>query len=123
MALGISRKRISTKLAGQEMLVREKLRNVSTADAIAGLQNRLAASADLNAIRLIEAHAAAEYWNAWRDVPIQFPRKDAERVPTHWLRFGPRHSPLTGGPRLSVNPANSLLNYTNAVAESECRLA
>jgi CRISPR associated protein, Cas1 family len=30
---------------------------------------------------------------------------------------------LTGGPRLSVNPANSLLNYTNAVAESECRLA
>jgi hypothetical protein len=39
------------------------------------------------------------------------------------LRFGTRHSPLTGGPRLSVNPANSLLNYTNAVAESECRLA
>src|SRR5262249_52889458 len=37
--------------------------------------------------------------------------------------FGPRHSPLTGGPRLSINPANSLLNFTNAVAQSECRLA
>ena len=55
--------------------------------------------------------------------PILFPRKDTSRIPSHWLTFGPRHSPLTGGPRLSVNPANSLLNYTNAVAESECRLA
>src|SRR5262245_58729466 len=44
-------------------------------------------------------------------------------VPNHWLSFGTRHSPLTGGPRLAVNPANALLNYTNAVAESECRLA
>ena len=54
---------------------------------------------------------------------VLFPRKDVNRIPSHWLTFGPRHSPLTGGPRLSVNPANSLLNYTNAVAESECRLA
>lgn len=123
MALEISRKLISTKLAGQQMLIREKLTNLSAANIIAGLQNRLAVAEDLNAVRSLEARAAAEYWNMWRDVPIRFPRKDAQRVPTHWLRFGPRHSPLTGGPRLSVNPANSLLNYTNAVAESECRLA
>src|SRR5439155_2419568 len=102
---------------------REKLANPGAANVIGGVQKRLAVAEDLNAIRLLEARAAAEYWNAWRDVPIQFPRKDAERVPSHWLRFGPRHSPLTGGPRLSVNPANSMLNYTNAVAESECRLA
>jgi CRISPR-associated endonuclease Cas1 len=76
-----------------------------------------------DAIRLIEARVAAAYWTAWRDVPILFPRKDAKRIPQHWLRFGTRCSPLTGGPRLSINPPNSLLNYVNAVAESECRLA
>lgn len=44
-------------------------------------------------------------------------------MPRHWLRFGSRHSPLTGGPRLAINPPNAILNYVFAVAESECRLA
>jgi len=39
------------------------------------------------------------------------------------LRFGARHSPLTGQPRLAVNPPNAILNYCFALAESECRLA
>jgi CRISPR-associated endonuclease Cas1 len=122
-AVKIARELISAKLSGQEVLVREKLKNIRTADFIAALGARLADATDLDAIRAIESRAAAEYWNAWRDLPILFPRKDANRIPAHWLSFGTRHSPLTGGPRLSVNPANSLLNYTNAVAESECRLA
>jgi len=122
-AIKIARELISAKLTGQEVLVREKLKNTEAADSIAALRARLDDAADLDAIRGIESRAAAEYWNAWRDLPILFPRKDASRVPSHWLIFGTRHSPLTGGPRLSVNPANSLLNYTNAVAESECRLA
>jgi hypothetical protein len=119
----IARELISSKLSGQEALVREKLKNLQAADSIAALQSRLGDAPDLNAIRGIESRAAAEYWDAWRDLPILFPRKDVNRTPSHWLTFGPRHSPLTGGPRLSVNPANSLLNYANAVAESECRLA
>lgn len=122
-AARIARELISAKLNGQELLVREKLQNSGTAQEIAALQARLANASDLSTIRGIESRAAAEYWNAWREVPILFPRKDANRIPSHWLTFGSRHSPLTGGPRLSVNPANSLLNYTNAVAESECRLA
>ncbi len=122
-AARIARELISVKLKGQETLVREKLKNVSAANSIAGLQDRLANANEIDAIRAIESRAAAEYWSTWRDVPVVFARKDANRVPTHWLSFGARHSPLTGGPRLAVNPANSLLNYTNAVAESECRLA
>jgi CRISPR-associated endonuclease Cas1 len=122
-AVKIARELIAAKLTGQEVLVREKLKNIRTADSIAALRDRLGDVLDLNAIRGIESRAAAEYWDAWRDLPILFPRKDVGRVPSHWLTFGPRHSPLTGGPRLSVNPANSILNYTNAVAESECRLA
>jgi hypothetical protein len=123
MAVRLGRELISAKLSGQEILVREKLKNVSAANLIAGLQSRLATANEIDTIRGIESRAAAEYWSAWREVPALFARKDVTRVPTHWLSFGTRHSPLTGGPRLSVNPANSLLNYTNAVAESECRLA
>jgi CRISPR-associated endonuclease Cas1 len=122
-AVTISRELISTKLSGQEILIREKLQNVGIADSIAALRSRLDDANDLTAIRGIESRAAAEYWDAWRDVQILFPRKDAARIPGHWLSFRTRHSPLTGGPRLAVNPANAILNYTNAVAESECRLA
>ena len=122
-ALHISRELIAAKLRGQETLLREKVRNSAGADSIAALRSRLADSADLNAVRGLESRAAAEYWDAWRTIPVLFPRKDVPLVPNHWQSFGTRHSPLTGGPRLAVNPANALLNYTNAIAESECRLA
>jgi CRISPR-associated endonuclease Cas1 len=122
-AVKIARELISAKLSGQELLVREKLKNIEAADSIATLRSRLDDAADLNAIRGIESRAAALYWDSWRDLSILFPRKEVQRTPSHWLTFGSRHSPLTGGPRLSINPANSILNYTNAVAESECRLA
>jgi CRISPR-associated endonuclease Cas1 len=122
-ALPIARELMTAKLTGQETLVREKLKNVNAGITIAGLRDRLSQAETIDAIRGIESRAAAEYWCAWREVPVLLPHKDLPRIPSHWLKFGPRHSPLTGGPRLSVNPANSLLNYTNAVAESECRLA
>jgi CRISPR-associated endonuclease Cas1 len=122
-ALPVARELMAAKLTGQEMLVREKLKNVGVANVIAELQERLSGAGTIDAICGIESRAASEYWGAWRGVPVSFPRKDLARIPAHWLTFGPRHSPLTGGPRRSVNPANSLLNYVNAVAESECRLA
>jgi len=39
------------------------------------------------------------------------------------LSFGARISPLTGSPRLSVNPPNAILNFLYALLESEARLA
>lgn len=122
-ALRIARDLISVKIKGQEALLRERLNNSGSADSISELHNRLAVAENIDAVRGIESRAAAEYWSAWRELPISFTRKDASRIPSHWLHFGPRHSPLTGGPRLSVNPANSLLNYINAIAETESRLA
>jgi len=50
-AARIARELISTKLSGQEMMAREKLKNLQTADAIAALRGRLAHTTDLNAIR------------------------------------------------------------------------
>ena len=74
-------------------------------------------------IRLIESQAAGAYWAAWRTLPITFPRKDEPRVPDHWRAFGTRVSPLTGSPRLAINPPNAILNYLYALLESESRLA
>jgi len=122
-ALEISRELIRAKLQGQEQVLREQLKHPSIADIIARFRERLDDAEDLSAVRHLEARAAQTYWSAWRDLPILFPRQDAKHVPNHWMRFGARHSPLTGGPRLAVNPPNALLNYTFALAESECRLA
>jgi CRISPR associated protein Cas1 len=44
-------------------------------------------------------------------------------VPAHWRVFGTRVSPLTGSPRLAVNPPNAILNYLYSLLESESRLA
>src|SRR5260370_863888 len=55
MAVRIARELISVKLSGQEILVREKLKNVSAANSIAGLQNRLVRADKVDAIRGIES--------------------------------------------------------------------
>jgi CRISPR/Cas system-associated endonuclease Cas1 len=68
-AVKIARELSSAKLSGQEVLVREKLKDIRTADFIAALGARLAYATDLDAIRGIESRAAAEYWYAWCDLP------------------------------------------------------
>ena len=114
-ALRIARELIAAKLMGQEAVARGKLNHSATADAINTLRNGLTTADNLDAVRQIESCAACAYWGVWNNVPVLFPRKDAKLVPSHWLRFGTRHSPLTGGPRLAVNPANALLNVTSRI--------
>jgi CRISPR-associated endonuclease Cas1 len=122
-ALEISRKLISVKLEGEESVLREQLQQPAVANLIAHLRERLADAETLDRVRHLEAEAAKNYWSAWSEVPIMFPRKDTKRVPAHWLRFGSRHSPITGGPRLAINPPNAILNYCFALGASECRLS
>src|SRR5262249_30058160 len=124
LALRIARELISRKLVGQERVAREKLRDADTANAIGVHRAELEQSGSLDAVRICEARAAAAYWIAWRDLQIQFPKKDLGRVPDHWRRFGSRTSPLSGfSPRAAVNPLNAILNYLYAILESETRLA
>jgi CRISPR-associated endonuclease Cas1 len=122
-ALEISKGLIRQKLSAQERLVRETLSDSRTADLIASNQTAIGEARTIAALRLSESRAAHAYWSAWRSVPVIFPRKDVPRIPDHWQRFGARISPLTGSPRLSVNPPNAMLNYLYAVLESETRLA
>src|ERR1700687_4096758 len=94
-----------------------------TADSIAQVRLALAEAETIPSIRQLESQAAYAYWSAWRNVPVAFPKNDRRRVPEHWRSFGSRHSPLTGSPRLAVNPLNAILNYLYALLESEARLA
>ncbi len=122
-ALTITRELISQKLAGQESVARNKLLDSATADKIASFKSEVPRADSIASVRLIEAQAALAYWSAWRTLPINFPKNDLARVPTHWLSFGARISFLTGSPRLSVNPPNAMLNYLYAILESEARMA
>ena len=122
-ALRIARELVRQKITGQADVARYKLLDASTADSIEFFASELPNAETITAIRLIEAQAALAYWSAWRTLPVNFPKNDLPRVPEHWRCFGARISPLTGSPRLAVNPPNAILNYLYAVLESEARLA
>jgi CRISPR-associated protein Cas1 len=122
-ALRITRELIRQKLAGQELVARNKLLDSTTADTIANFTTELPRAENIASIRLIEAQAASAYWSAWRTLPHTFPKRDLPRVPEHWRSFGTRISPLSGSPRLAVTPGCAMLNYLYALLESEASLA
>ena len=123
IALSIARELISKKLVNQQRTVLKYFANSSAALAIVAARNLLAAAVTPDDLRIPESRGALAYWSAWRELPIVFPNADIRRVPSHWLVFGSRMSPLTHSPRLAVNPANAMLNYLYAVLESESLLA
>jgi len=122
-ALQLANNLISEKLLGQERVARDRLRDAFAAESIAKYRSELRSAEQLEAVLGIEANAALAYWSAWSKLPIHYPRTDLTRVPGHWQVFGARVSPLTGSPRLAVNPPNAVLNYLYAMLEAEARLA
>jgi CRISPR-associated endonuclease Cas1 len=123
IAIQIARELICQKLTGQERVANDLLRDSHAARIIASARGALTTAETIPAIRLLESQAALAYWSAWRAVPVMYPKNDLRRVPDHWRTFGTRVSPLTGSPRLAVNPPNAMLNYLYALLESESRLA
>jgi CRISPR-associated endonuclease Cas1 len=123
VAKQIASQLISQKLEGQERVARDALRDLAIAKTIASFRGSLESAKSAQDIRQIESQAAQAYWSAWRDLPVNFPTADLNRVPQHWRTFGTRKSPITDSPRLAVNPANAMLNYLYALLESEARLA
>jgi CRISPR-associated endonuclease Cas1 len=123
VALEIARELIRQKVEAQHALVKNRLSDGTAAIAIAAARESIAKARTLGEVRLFESRAAYAYWSAWRNLPVDFPKRDLHRVPGHWRTFGTRFSPLTRSPRLAVNPPNAILNYLYAVLESEARLA
>src|SRR5581483_816920 len=122
-AFCIARELIDRKLAGQEKVARETLSKPDVAQEIVRWRSGLAEANTIDDVRRIESQAAAEYWSAWRNLPITFPKLDLVRTPEHWRRFDTRKSVLSGSQRLATNPVNAMLNYLYAILEAESRLA
>ncbi|HWY59398.1 MAG TPA: CRISPR-associated endonuclease Cas1 [Terriglobales bacterium] len=119
----VSRSLISAKLQGQERLVRERLKDSLTAQAVATFREKLQHVETVDEIRWLEAQAAIIYFGALRDIPVLWPKMDLSRIPEHWRKIGNRQSPLSGGPRLAITPFHCALNYCFALLESETRFA
>jgi hypothetical protein len=119
----IARSLLREKLSGHaEVLTRIEGSHRARAE-VSGWLRVLEDATSLDELVAAEGAAAAAYWGGWSAVPVRFSRSDADRVPGYWLTFGHRTSPFTKGPRSSINPANSLLNYCYAIAEAEARIA
>jgi hypothetical protein len=123
VGLEIVRTLIDAKLKGQEQVLRERLNCQAAADVIASFRQKLGFADTFDAIRIVEANAAACYFREWHDIPVTWPRADIPKIPDHWRFAGSRQSPLSGGPRLAVTPVHAVLNYCFALLQAETRLA
>ncbi len=121
--VNIARDLLTRKVGGQADVLDRIAGVQEAAGEIRRLRETLATGETITGLRVIEAQAAATYWDAWSNVPVRFARKSAKRVPDHWHRFGSRTSPLSRSPRVASNPANAILNYLYAMLEAESRLA
>jgi len=121
--LEVARDLLSAKLKGQADLVSSLAIGSEAAATIERLMPELEVAASPADLMVVEAAAASAYWGAWSDVPIRWVRADIDKVPDHWRKAGGRTSVLTGNPRLAVNPAQAILNWSYAILEAEARLA
>ena len=123
----IARRLIAEKVASQAETLLALADHVpgvgDVGPTLADAARRLHVATGRDEIRFAEAIAAGAYWQAWAPLVVRFAKRDELRVPPHWLSFGSRTSPLTGGPRLAGNPANALLNYLYALLEAEATIA
>jgi CRISPR-associated endonuclease Cas1 len=126
LALVLSRSLIRSKLEAERATLKrfsDRLPIPVAEEAIRRSAQQAAEAATIEDLRVAEAWAAAGYWQAFTEVPVRFAQRDRDRVPSHWLTFGGRSSPLGNGPRLAANPANAVLNYLYALLEAETSLA
>jgi CRISPR-associated endonuclease Cas1 len=101
--------------------------------SIKSLAEKIAREVDGKRALSLEAEAAWIYWNLWEHTPVRFARRNPHRLgpngrwrpgrPDPWLTFGSRTSLLSGKPSRATTPGNCLLNYLNAILESEMTIA
>lgn len=123
VGLAVSRDILAQKVSGQRDLLDELSGPPEAHSAVTQSLREIELAQDISTLLTAEAAAANAYWHAWAPVPVLFSRSDAKRVPSHWLSFGMRRSPLTQSARLAVNPANAILNYLYAMLEAETIMA
>jgi CRISPR-associated endonuclease Cas1 len=121
--LEIARFLLGEKLRGQERVLERLTRQPELLEDFSDAHRRLEGAPTLNELLFAERDGALAYWQAWENLTTRFRDSDQARIPEHWTTFHRRSSPLTGSPRSSIGPANSLLNLSYALAESEAIVA
>jgi len=122
--LEIARYLVSAKLAGQAAVAATHLDSSSAVETISTLGEMASEAGSLEEARQLEAAAASAYFAAWSSLRVPFVRRDAARVPEHWLVFEGRRSAVNvGTSRSATDPLNALLNYSYRLVEAEGRLA
>ena len=123
--LAVTKYVIGAKLAGQVQVLRLHFEEEGPACTIESLASEVEVADSIEEVRQLEAASANVYFAAFeRRVEAAFNRKDAARIPEHWLRFNGRHSSLNPqSARNATDPAGALLNYGYKLAEVEAGLA
>lgn len=116
----LARELIARKLEGQR---RNLARLRADPRAFDTARGQLDKARTIEQVRVTEAKAAALYWSAWSGVSIRWRDRDLARISKRWTRYDSRASVLTGAPRASTQPINSILNYAYSLLEAESRLA
>jgi CRISPR-associated endonuclease Cas1 len=119
----VARTLLRTKLEGQQALLHRLDADPRPRRVLERSLAAVETARSVDDLVAAEAEAAAGYWGAWAEVEPRFAPADRQQTPDHWRTFGQRHSTLTSGSRMAVNPAGAILNYLYALLEAEARLA
>jgi CRISP-associated protein Cas1 len=72
----------------------------------------------------IEGRAAAEYFGAWRSLPLKWKGTSKHPIPEDWHRIGWRSSPANAKEaekKNATHPLNAMLNYAYGMLENQVR--
>jgi hypothetical protein len=119
---------MSRKIMGQGKLVLRRFGDSVTAETIGDLALATEGVETIEALRQLEASAAALYFGAWSgraECAPRFAAKDLRRIPPHWSRYEGRRSVLASAAsnRKAERPVNAMLNYLYSLVEAEAILA
>ena len=101
-------------------------RDAAIAKVVSGLDLLNASpTADMTALRLIEATCASAYFGAWRGVEMRWKATTRRPIPNDWRAFTSRTSIANGAKLKNVNashPLNAMLNYAYGVLQSQLQV-
>jgi len=126
VGIGIVRRLLMAKLDGHAGIARDVFGQDRAAEIVDGFSEGMTSAETVEALRILEAQAAAAYFGAWPRVDVvRFVGADTARVPAHWRRFDGRRSVLRAGNsnQRASQPVNAILSYCYRLAELECRFA
>ncbi len=128
LGLQIATQLIQDKLEASQETLHSLLRSPGQEQALERLEVVLgelgkAPPETIDALRLLEARAAAAYFSCWQLVSLYWKGTGRKPIPTEWRQVGLRQSLLGGGNRNATHPVNAILNYAYGVLESQVRIA